>query len=270
MYFDTPAVLDQTGSDWTSGTGQSLLFQSSLASDADWSLTLGTSSVSFSGVASDTYAWNARLAQQSLQADFSSDLVTLFDGQSQGLLYQANVADGADVGIAIGGSAAAAYQASLTADYGYVDFVTGDGAVNVARPVAVATTAGGADDQDVVVRMRQNGMNEVSVLFYAVDDFSGTINGLTPDDAGYAAAVAARAYQTSDGGTTLAGAGYGGYSQGEIIGVDAGDLIAMRLTSNADTFYAFASANESVNGQDVAHLWSYGLNTFGWEDLYGG
>ncbi|OYX09405.1 MAG: hypothetical protein B7Z15_14260, partial [Rhizobiales bacterium 32-66-8] len=117
---------------------------------------------------------------------------------------------------------------------------------------------------------RQNGMNEVAVLFYEVDDFSGTINGLTPDDAGYAAAVAARAYQTSDGSTSLAGAGYGGYSQGEISGVDAGDLIAMRLTSNANTFYAFASANESVNGQDVAHLWSYGLNTFGWEDLYGG
>ncbi|OYX10776.1 MAG: hypothetical protein B7Z15_13000, partial [Rhizobiales bacterium 32-66-8] len=185
MYFDTPAVLDQSGSDWTSGAGQSLLFQSSLASDADWSLTLGTSAVSFSGIASDSYAWTARLAQQSLQADFSSDLVTMFDGQSQGQVYQATVADGADVGIAIGGSAASAYQASLTADYGYVDFVTGDGAVNVARPVAVATTAGGADDQDVVVRMRQNGMNEVAVLFYEVDDFSGTINGLTPDDAGY-------------------------------------------------------------------------------------
>ncbi|MEW6123394.1 MAG: DUF4114 domain-containing protein [Pseudomonadota bacterium] len=44
----------------------------------------------------------------------------------------------------------------------------------------------------------------------------------------------------------------------------------MRLTSNGQTFWAFASANEQVNGQDVAHLWSYGLNTWGWEDLYGG
>ena len=49
-----------------------------------------------------------------------------------------------------------------------------------------------------------------------------------------------------------------------------GDYIAMKLTSNGQVFWAFASANESVNGAYVAHLWSYGLNTWGWEDLYGG
>jgi hypothetical protein len=25
-----------------------------------------------------------------------------------------------------------------------------------------------------------------------------------------------------------------------------------------------------VNGQPIGHLWSYGLNTWGWEDMFGG
>ena len=25
-----------------------------------------------------------------------------------------------------------------------------------------------------------------------------------------------------------------------------------------------------MNGQPVGHLWNYGLNTWGWEDTYGG
>ena len=29
-------------------------------------------------------------------------------------------------------------------------------------------------------------------------------------------------------------------------------------------------ANETVNGQHVGHLWNYGLNTWGWEDTFGG
>jgi len=46
----------------------------------------------------------------------------------------------------------------------------------------------------------------------------------------------------------------------------------MRLVNNTqDTrFWAFAQANESANGQPVAHLWNYGLNTWGWEDTLGG
>jgi hypothetical protein len=35
-------------------------------------------------------------------------------------------------------------------------------------------------------------------------------------------------------------------------------------------FWAFAQANEMVAGQTVGHLWNYGLNTWGWEDTFGG
>ncbi|OZA93525.1 MAG: hypothetical protein B7X67_27795, partial [Rhizobiales bacterium 39-66-18] len=136
--------------------------------------------------------------------------------------------------------------------------------------MAVAETAGAADDQNAVVRMRQVGANDSSVMFYKVDDFAGTVNGLKPGDAGYDAATNAHAYQTDTGSTWVSGSGYGKYSEATLTHINANDLIAMKLSSGGSTFYAFADANEIVGGQHVAHLWSYGLNTWGWEDLYGG
>ena len=41
------------------------------------------------------------------------------------------------------------------------------------------------------------------------------------------------------------------------------------LTTGA-FYWAFANANETVGGQQVGHLWNYGLNTWGWEDTFGG
>lgn len=270
MYFSLTPVLSESGSVWTTGAAESLLFQSSVETGESWSLSIGGSTASFSGVAGQSFAWTAALAQQSLQSDFSASLVTMFDGYSQGAVHQTTVAGGASVGITIGGSAATAYQAAMTSDYGFTQFLATDGAVEVARAVAYATTAGGADDQDVVVRLRQNGINDISIMFYKVDNFAGTIGGLAPGQAGYAAAAATRAYVTQDGLASIEAGGYGAFSQTEITGVDAGDHIAMRLTSNGQTYWAFAAANEVVNGEHVAHLWSYGLNTWGWEDLYGG
>jgi hypothetical protein len=40
--------------------------------------------------------------------------------------------------------------------------------------------------------------------------------------------------------------------------------------TSGNTYWAFAQANETVGGQHVGHLWSYGLNTWGWEDTYRG
>ena len=40
------------------------------------------------------------------------------------------------------------------------------------------------------------------------------------------------------------------------------------LTTGAH-FWAFANANEKVNGQGANHLINQGLNTYGWEDTYG-
>ena len=43
--------------------------------------------------------------------------------------------------------------------------------------MAVAETAGGANDQQAVVRVRQNGEDSLSLTFYRVDDFNGSIGG---------------------------------------------------------------------------------------------
>ena len=120
--------------------------------------------------------------------------------------------------------------------------------------------------------MRQVAGADLSLMLYEVDDYNGTIGGLAPGQAGYAAAAATRAYAVMGGGTTIAGPGDGNAGQAQITGVDAGDLIAMQLTNvtNDDTFWAFSQANEVVGGEHVAHLWNYGANTWGWEDLYGG
>ena len=122
------------------------------------------------------------------------------------------------------------------------------------------------------MRVRQNGENSLSLSFYRVDDLAGTINGLQPGAAGYAEAAQGRQYQLSTGGTALHGPGYGNYEQAGLLNVDAGDLIAMKLVNNTTGahFWAFARANETVNGQSVGHLWNYGLNTWGWEDTLGG
>lgn len=282
LYYDLTPVVAPGGSDGVvSGADQSLLFQvtsagvaasnAPVAGPVDWSLSTDAGTVSFTGVTSDTYAWTAALAQQSVQADFSPQLLELFDHQSQGMLYQTSLADGEGIGLTIDGAAALPWQVGLTADFGFASFVSADGAVvEVARPVAVATTAGAADDQDAVVRVRQLGENKSSVMFYQVDDLDGAINGIHPGDPFYGLAARLRAYHLEAGGVRLNGPGYGQYEEAQITGVDAGDYVAMSIRSRGHTYYAFSDANERVGGGHVGHIWSYGLNTWGWEDGFRG
>ncbi|QTL03575.1 hypothetical protein J5J86_23085 [Aquabacter sp. L1I39] len=272
MHPHATAVLEDTGDGihYVSGATQSLIVQSSLAQATTFGLTVDGHASTFAGAMGDAYAWNAAFAQKALQANFAPELVTLFDRQAQGTITQMEVAAGAHLSVDIGGAALDGDQVDLTADYGFGSFAGTAGAVEVARAVAVASTAGGLDDQTAIVRLRQNGVFDLEVQFYKVDDLSGTIAGLTPGSAGYAAAAQARAYLTEDGDTWVEGAGYGAYSRDLIYGVDAGDLIAMRLFNGSETFWAFAGANEKVSGQSVAHLMGYGLNTWGWEDTFGG
>jgi hypothetical protein len=138
--------------------------------------------------------------------------------------------------------------------------------------VAVAETVGAQNDQVAIVRLRQNGVDNLSLTFYQVDDFSGSVNGVHPGDPGYAAAALARAYQLTSGGTSIGGPGYGNQGQTSLMHVDAGDIIAMTLTDTTSgaVFWAFSQSNETVNGQHVVHEWNYGLNTWGWEDQAGG
>ncbi len=273
MFGTSPDILDMDGQGgWTSGADQSLMFQAMSSTPAQVDIALGSQSTSFSSPMSDTYAWTSRFAQQSLQADFNPDLVRLYDGQALGVVMQSSLSSGEGLSVSIDSAPTQATQGTLTSDFGFADFLSSSGAVRVARPVAVAETAVGLDNETAIVRLRQSGDNSLSLTFYRVDDLSGSINGLQAGDAGYAAVAQARAYQTVTGGTSINGPGYGNYAQTGLANVDAGDLIAMMLVNNTsgDTYWGFAEGNETVGGQPVGHLWSFGLNTWGWEDLVGG
>ncbi|WP_191061098.1 S53 family peptidase [Geminicoccus harenae] len=269
LHSEAPGVLDDAGG---SATEQSLLLQPILAADGGIDLVASGGTVSWNASAGSPHAWTSQFAQQVLQADFDGDLVRLFDEHGQSRPYELALDQGDDLAITIGGEATGTPQADLTNDYGFVDYVTGelDSALQVARAVAVANTAGGADDQEAIVRLRQNGKKEVAVLFYEVDDFTGRIGDLAPGDEGYDAATLGRAYANEEGEAWIEGPGFGEFLQTSIIDVDAGDLIAMRLSAGDDEFFAFADANEQVGGAPATHLWNYGLNTWGWEDMKGG
>lgn len=268
-----PDLLQSAGSGrWTATVAETLLVQATSATAATISLLVGSSSATFTSPTAEPYAWTSLVAQQSLQPDFDPDLVRMFDGQTQGALTQATATAGNQVAVLIDGLGTQTPQATLSNPFGFVDFTasSAEAAVRIARPVAVAETAGAADDQHAVVRIRQNGEDSLQLKLYRVDDFNGTIGGLQPGAAGYAVAADARAYETTSGGTTIAGPGYGNFLQAELKGVDAGDLIAMTLFNGAQRFWAFTQANEIVDGAHIGHLWNYGMNVWGWEDISGG
>ena len=253
---------------WTAGASQSLLIQSSSDHNAGVDLTLGNDDFSFGTGVTSGFGWTARMAQQVLQPDFDPNLVRLFDKYAQGSVTQADIGMGDTVSVSIGGTTAQAPQAGLSSSFGFADFNGGGSTVRLALPVAIAETAGGADDQTAVVRLRQNGQDTLAIRFYEVDDLNGTIDGLAPGSAGYAAAAAARAYDVMSGGTIVNGPGYGSYGQAALKHVDAGDIVAMQLinSSHGDAYWAFSQANPD----GIGHLWNYGANTWGWEDTRGG
>jgi len=215
-----PDMLDASGSGgWTSGAEQSLMFQAiSPGSAGAVALFIGNQTVLFSSPGTEAFAWTSRFAQQVLQADFDPRLVRLFDKQGQGWVAQSVVDAGEAISMTMSGVSLAALQGALSSPFGFADFTSSPGAVRVARPVALAETAGAANDTTAVVRMRQNGEDSLTVSFYRVDDLAGTIAGLNPGDAGYAAAASGRAYQLTSGGVALNGPGYGNYAQSGLVG----------------------------------------------------
>ena len=284
MSFDRiPSLIEGSNHDgWTSGADQTFLIQAKTVAPMRSSLTLGDRTIDFSDTVAATYAWTSRFTEQVMQDNFDPNLVRLFDKQAVGWVGSFDVASGASVSAVIGQGTGLANQANLTSPFGMADFatrpfsvtekdvtttVTG-GEIHLARAVAVAETAGAANGQDAIVRVRQNGQDQLAVSFYKVDDFSGKIGNLNPGDAGYAQASAARAYGLQSGDFLLLGPGYGLFEKTAIANVNAGDLIAMTLTnrSSGDVWYAFAHANSDGRG----HLVNYGHNTWGWEDTRGG
>ena len=253
-----------------SGVRQSLLWQVNSPVEASVALNIDREATVLNSPAAAPYAWTSRLAQQSLQESFDPALLMMFDGQAQGALRQTDVAAGASLAVSIDASLAATPQLELSNAWGFVDFATGTGSVRAARAVCVATTPGDADESPVVVRMRQNGVDDQALFFYRVDDLTGTIAGIAPGDAAYGDAAMQRRYGFSDGQQILEGGGYGNYSQGVLMDVNAGDVIAMGLInqSTSQIYWGFSEANERQAGSGVTHLWNYGHNTFGFEDTF--
>lgn len=253
---------------WTSAASQTLIVQASSSSGADIDFMAGGSSIDFATPAAGTYAWTARFAQQVLQADFSANWVTKFDGATQGMVAQVAVSAGDDLSVSIDSERASAHQGTLTSPFGFADFTNADGTVRLSRPVMVAETVE-ATGNTAIVRLRDNGRADLSLMFYKVDDFNGTVAGIAPGEAGYAQAAADNAYQLGNGSTTVNSPRHGQYKELQMLDVAAGDLIAMQLVNNSAgrTFYGFSQANDPVRkGPVVNHLINYGLNTFGWEE----
>src|SRR5262249_26254771 len=160
-------------------------------------------------------------------------LVVLFDNQAQGKVVQASVANNAALSVAINSAATTAPQGTLTNSFGFVTFADGTGdTVQVARPLAIAETAGGQDDQQAIVRIRQRSAHSDTLSFSGLDDLGGAINGLMPGDPGYLAAAQTRLYQMTSGGTSINTLSDGQYQQTALEGVDAFDMIAFMLTDN--------------------------------------
>ena len=188
---------------------------------------------------------DGRLAQQSLQADFDPGLVLLFDRQGQGGLAIRTSPpargwreiDGSAAGR--GRPASAIRSASPTSSPAAMPCTS-------PAPVAVAETVGGADNQQAVVRMRQGGENSLQLTFYRVDDLTGTIDGKAPAMPTMPPRCRRMPTRPPTAGSAITGPGYGQFSQTLLQGIDADDIVAMRLDnlSTGAFYWAFANANE--------------------------
>ncbi len=189
----------------------------------------------------------------------------LLDGAMKSAPYQIGVSAGDVLGVTANGVALDAYQELLTSEYGFVQFGDAAGGITLARPVAIAQTAGGVPDQEAVVRIRQNGGDQTQLEIYRVDDLNGGIDTgagvVLPGQAGYAAAAAARNYQLVGGGTVIDAPGQKNFLQVEIADVDQGDIVALKYTNvtTGEIYWAFSQGN---TGQASA-IFAYGLNTWG-------
>ncbi|MGI4957450.1 MAG: DUF4114 domain-containing protein, partial [Janthinobacterium lividum] len=221
---------------------------------------------------SDPLAWNDQLAGQSIQSGFSTDLVDRFDGASQDRVGEVHLAANAPVTIDIDGTTATASRSALTSPYGFVDYAVANGdSVTLARPVAIAQTTLGSDDQDATVRLRDNGADPHTMTFYRVDSLDGTVNGIAPGQIGYAAAAFSRAYLTTGGASEIATPAKDAQRDVTLTGINARDIIAAEMTDNGHQFWGFVNQNETVpTGGGIDHVYNYGMNTFGFEDTTGG
>ena len=256
------AVIDPAAA--TSKVAQTLLVQNNYHSNAGVLVKVGATAAVEMDV-NDPLGWTSRLAGQAVQGDdFDSALMPVLDGATKAVPYQIAVQTGDALGVTVDGVALTSYQEALTNEYGFVQFGDVDHSITLARPVALAQTAGGVADQHAILRIRQNGGDTSQLEIYKVDDYNGTVAGLAPGDADYAAAAAAADYQLVGGGTVIAGPGQGNFTQVQIAGVDTGDILALKYTdvTTNDVYWAFSQANPG----NVTAIFNYGLNIWGFDD----
>ncbi len=277
MWDDAPAGAREIvsregeGRHWKSTVKQEFLVQVSAAEDTLVKVKAGNGKIVFDAASADRFAWTSQFAQQALQEDFDKKLIKMFDGQSQGALAWKGATAGTAVKVKVDGAGTDTPQATLSNPFGFVDYVSEAGAtVRIARPVAVAQTVDGLDDQIAIVRLRQATKEDVALKLYRVDDFRGRIDGIKPGEKGYNAAASERAYETVSGKGRAKGPGYGEYREQKFKGIDSGDIVAMKLKAGGHTYWGFAKGNEKAGGAHVGHLWNYGVNTWGWETGYKG
>ena len=258
---DAPPVTDGTGQ--TSAANQVLIVQPTLLSG--FSGTLAAGGTAFTPASNGSgLGWSARIAQQTLQSTFDPALAQAIAGQSQASSTQITVSNGQALAVSIGGAAATPTAQADTSPFGFVSYTANGQSVTLARPLAVAATYGGQNDTNAIVRVRQDSADADSLSFYRVDNLSGTIGGVAPGQAGYAAAAAARDYTTAGGATAIAGPGDGQFLQTDIMDVNNGDVIGFALTDATSGRTTWGLASQNADGGNK--LWSYGADTWGLDD----
>ena len=256
-----PAVTDATGA--TSAASQTLIVQPTLTSSFASTIAAGGSSFTPASDGSGQ-GWSARIAQQTLQSYFAPALAEAIAGQAQASSTQVTVANGQALSVSIGGVAATAVAQADTSQFGFVDDTASGQSVTLARPLAVAETYGGQNDTDAIVRIRQDSADTDTLAFYRVDDLDGTIGGIAPGQPGYAAAAAARGYSFAGGAQSVTGPGDGAFLQTDITGVNNGDIIAFQTTDQTTGTTSWGLASQNAGGANA--LWSYGADTWGFDD----
>ena len=254
-------ISDPTG--LISEANQALIVQPDLASGFSGGLTIGGAAFTPASEGSGQ-GWSAKIAQQVLQSYFAPGLVNAIAGQSQASSEQVNVTDDQSLAVSIAGASADPMAQQDTTAFGYVTDESGGNSVTLARPLAVAETYGGENNVNAIVRIRQDSPDTDSLSFYRVDDLDGTVNGIAPGQPGYAAAAAGRAYSFNGGSQSVTGPGDGQFLQTEMGGVSNGNIIGFQLTdqTTGQVYWGLASQNDG----DANALWSYGANTWGFDD----
>src|SRR5260370_35378007 len=97
---------------------------------------------------------------------------------------KSSLSSGEDLAVSINASSAQAIQAGLSSPFGFADFLSGDAAVRVARPVAVAETADGGSHGNAIVRLGPDRQDKPSVTSYRGESPTRTTNGRHPADSG--------------------------------------------------------------------------------------